>query len=184
VDGELNNEADKTLNIHGPGDTVETPVILGGAVGGEALGLGAQAETQWFTGSLSKVRIHDGVLTADQVKTNYDTEKAAYLSGLLVVSEPASKEMSFGMVLLEDGQSAPKTVVIKNDGTANITFNSPAVSLTGANADQFVIVTQDFDTSPMAPGTTRSLRWPTIRARTATIWRSWRSAATVRWPRR
>ncbi|HPS01173.1 MAG TPA: choice-of-anchor D domain-containing protein, partial [Candidatus Sumerlaeota bacterium] len=157
VDGVQNNQATKSLNIHGPGDTVETPVILGGAVNGDALGLDAIADNQWFTGSLSKIRIHDNVLTAEQVKANYDTEKAPYLGGVLVVTEPASKALNFGMMPLEDGQTAAKTVIVKNDGTADITFNTPAVSLTGANADQFVIVTQNFDTTPMAPGTTRTV---------------------------
>ncbi len=163
VDGKLNNQAAKNLNIHGPGNTVddpvqENPVIVGGSTGGDPLGLAAEATNQWFTGSLSKIRIHDGVLTPEQVLGNYDTEKAAYLSGVLVVTEPAIKALNFGMVALEDGQTAPKTVIVRNDGTADITFNTPAVSLTGANADQFVIVTPSFDTTPLTPGTTRTIQ--------------------------
>jgi hypothetical protein len=78
VDGEQNNQAAKSLAIHGPADNEAMPVILGGSTGGDATGLAANGTEQWFTGSISKVRIHGGVLTAEQVKGNYDAEKDPY----------------------------------------------------------------------------------------------------------
>jgi hypothetical protein len=90
VDGELNNEADKTLNIHGPAMRSRRRSFWAERWAVTRSGWALRPTTSGSR-SLSKVRIHDGVLTADQVKTNYDTEKAAYLSGLLVVSEPRAK---------------------------------------------------------------------------------------------
>ena len=69
LNGDLNATEFKTINIHGPGDGQASPIILGAATW--QTGLGATADDKWFTGALGKVRMHGGVLTADQVRNNY-----------------------------------------------------------------------------------------------------------------
>ena len=69
LNGDLNATEFKTINIHGPGDGEASPIILG--AGTWQTGLGATADDKWFTGALGKIRIHGGVLTADQVRNNY-----------------------------------------------------------------------------------------------------------------
>ncbi len=155
VDGKQNNQATKNLAIHGPADNQAMPVILGGSTGGDATGLAANGSEQWFTGSISKVRIHGGLLTAEQVQGNYDAEKASYLSSLLAISKPSPASLDFGVIAPEAGQSPAQTVVIKNNGTGDLTFNTPSVSLTGAASDQFKVL--DFDATPLAPGASRSV---------------------------
>ncbi|HPS03408.1 MAG TPA: choice-of-anchor D domain-containing protein, partial [Candidatus Sumerlaeota bacterium] len=159
VDGQQNNQGQKSLDIHGPAELPTSqamPVILGGSTGGDATGLAANATEQWFSGSISKVRIHGGLLTAEQVKNNYDTEKAAYLSPALTIPQPAPASLDFGVVAPEAGQSPVQTITIRNVGTGDLTFNTPAVSLTGANPEQFVVV--DLDTTPLAPGASREVK--------------------------
>ncbi|HPS01458.1 MAG TPA: choice-of-anchor D domain-containing protein, partial [Candidatus Sumerlaeota bacterium] len=156
VDGVQNNQGNKSLVIHGPNDKQPMPVILGGSTGGDATGLAANATEQWFTGSISKVRIHGGQLSAAQVKTNYDVEKTAYLASALTVTAPVSGGLYYGAVAV-GSESAAQTVTIKNIGTTDLTFTAPAVAITGDAADQYSIV-PGFDTTPLAAGATRSVQ--------------------------
>ncbi len=156
VDGVQNNQANKSLNIHGPGDTQAMPVMLGGSTGGDATGLAANVTEQWFTGSLSKVRIHNGALSAADVLANYNLEKTAYLAPALMITAPVSYGLYYGSVPLNT-DSAPQTVTIKNAGTTDLTFGTPAASVTGAAAAEYQIV-PGFDTTPLAPGATRTIQ--------------------------
>jgi hypothetical protein len=158
VDGKENTKGNKSLNIHGPGDNQAMPVMLGGSTGGDGnTGLAANVTEQWFTGSISKVRIHGGTLSATQVQANYDAEKASYLAAALTVTVPANGGGLYYGSVPTGSESVAQTVTIKNDGTSELTFTSPAASITGAAADQYNIVA-GFDTTPLAPGATRSIQ--------------------------
>ncbi|MFC1601797.1 LamG-like jellyroll fold domain-containing protein, partial [Candidatus Sumerlaeota bacterium] len=69
VDGELDNQAPRTLNLHGPSGTEGISVLLGGTT--TNTGINVTPNGTWLTGSLAQVRIHDGELTAAQVKDNF-----------------------------------------------------------------------------------------------------------------
>jgi hypothetical protein len=73
VDGKFNNGeylGDGAINTH-----PDTPLLIGAQTEGDGTTITGGLR---FTGSIGRVRIHDGVLTAAQVANNYDLEKGTF----------------------------------------------------------------------------------------------------------
>jgi hypothetical protein len=96
-------------------------------------------------------------LTAAQVLNNYMADAPNYAAPTVKLVSPASAQIVFPTVAPAAGATAPKTVEIQNIGLTSLVFSGTGFALTGANADQFALVTP-VDTTDVAAGTTRTVQ--------------------------
>jgi hypothetical protein len=156
----IRNDGTAPLNFTGAG------IALVGADAGQFAITNNPATTPLAPGSSRTVEVAFdpstvGPKSAVLRVTTDDTSEAAVdvaLSGTGVDQEIAvtPTSLAFGSRDVDAGASALKTVAIRNDGTAMLSFTGAGIVLVGADAGQFAIANSPA-TTPLAPGTSRTV---------------------------
>lgn len=116
----------------------DTPISIGSQVELDADGNIVPTGGLRASMTIARVRIHDGVLTPEQIKTNYDAEKAAFIDPEVVqppVVEPAklAQNPTHRYSFNESAADAPQGTEFRDSiGTAHGTVMGDGATLTGS----------------------------------------------------